>query len=185
MLKLLKSAVLYLVHVIAATRLSFWGAQFLAFAFQRFLRVIDARPAALDSAGHLFIHHLAAFCLTAGLIAGYANTMKFKHQQATWVWIFPAAYLLWQIVAFHPSSVLEHRWISAFSHYFGAGCIASMSIREALAGGGLCFDQIDVTALFYTSLAYSLGAFLYFCLPKHQTRPEEWPLPPNLTHPST
>ena len=185
MLKFLKSAVLYLLHVIAATKLCFWGAEFLAFAFQRLLRAIDARPAGLNSAGHLFVHHRAVFCALAGLIAGYANTRKFKHWQGKWVWLFPTAYLVWRIISFHPGSVWEPRWTAAFSHYFGEGCIAPMSIREALTAVEFCFDQLNITAPFYTSVAYALGAMLFFRLPKHQLRPEDWPLPPNLDRSST
>lgn len=91
-----------------------------------------------------------AFALVLGWLLG----RSLRHKSVLWVWVFPLAILCYSFITL-PVSALEQTSILAqlqarLSHYFAWGC------RPALR----CFDQVTVTLPFYSSLAYSMGAFL-------------------------
>jgi len=72
-----------------------------------------------------------------------------------WVWVLPLAILCYSLVTARvliPTSVLARPGViqSRLSHYFGWGC-------QPVAH---CLEQLLITMPFYSSLAYSMGAFL-------------------------
>jgi hypothetical protein len=91
------------------------------------------------------------FALILGLLLGRA----LRHRSIVWVWVLPLAILCYSVVTARvliPTSVLARPGVfrSRFSYYFGSGCQPEVH----------CLDQLLVTMPFYSSLAYSVGAFL-------------------------
>ena len=91
------------------------------------------------------------FALILGLLLGRA----LRHRSIVWVWVLPLAVLCYSLVTARvliPTSVLARPGVfqSRLSYYFGPGCQPAAH----------CLDQLLVTMPFYSSLAYSLGAFL-------------------------
>jgi hypothetical protein len=89
------------------------------------------------------------------LILGWLLGRALRHRSILWVWVLPLAILCYSLVTASvliPTSVLARPGVlqSTFSHYFGWGC------RPA----DHCLDQLLITMPFYSSLVYSLGAFL-------------------------
>lgn len=89
------------------------------------------------------------------LILGWLLGRALRHRSIVWVWVLPLAILCYSLVTARvliPTSVLAHPGVlqSRFSHYFGWGCQPADH----------CLDQLLITMPFYSSLAYSMGAFL-------------------------
>jgi hypothetical protein len=79
------------------------------------------------------------------------------HKSILWVWVLPSALLGYAFFAgpmadFEYTSVLAGRLSvqSRLSHFFGWGCRPQAH----------CLDQLVITLPFYSSLAYSAGAFV-------------------------
>jgi len=93
------------------------------------------------------------FALLLGCLLGRA----LRHRSMVWVWLLPFAILCYSLAI---ARVLIPEWTSVlarpgvgqsqFSHYFGWGCQPADH----------CFDQLLITMPFYSSPAYSMGAFL-------------------------
>ncbi len=88
-------------------------------------------------------------------ILGWLLGRALRHRSIVWVWVLPLAILCYSLVTASvliPTSVLTRPGVlqSRLSYYLGWGC------RPA----DHCFDQLLITMPFYSSLAYSLGAFL-------------------------
>ena len=159
---LLVTSLLYALHVIAATELCFWGAQILSWEAYHLLHIISPLSVQDVSAPQMLVRHLAFFSLGTGTAAGFVNMLALRNRLAKYVWILPFVCLCWHMAQFHSQSVLTPSWQSALSHFFGAGCIAPTSMKELDATSFPCFDQINVTCPFYTSIGYSLGAKVFF-----------------------
>jgi hypothetical protein len=89
------------------------------------------------------------------LILGWLLGRALRHRTMVWVWVLPLAILCYSLVTASvliPTSILARPGViqSRFSHYLGWGCRPADN----------CLDQLLITMPFYTSLAYSLGAFL-------------------------
>ena len=106
--------------------------------------------------------------ILAGLYLGWLLGRRLGHRAMTWVWILPALFLCYAVVAIPtltPEITSSLLWAgtsqSWLTHYFGSGC--RMKDR--------CFDQVLVTQPFYTAAAYAIGARLAFA----------WVRPPRTT----
>jgi hypothetical protein len=89
------------------------------------------------------------------LILGWLLGRALRHRSMVWVWVLPLAILCYSLITARvliPTSVLARPGViqSRFSHYFGRGCQPAAH----------CLDQLLITMPFYSSLAYSAGAFL-------------------------
>ncbi len=89
------------------------------------------------------------------LILGWLLGRALRHRSMVWVWVLPLAILCYSVVTARvliPTSVLARPGViqSRLSHYFGWGC-------QPVAH---CLEQLLITMPFYSSLAYSMGAFL-------------------------
>jgi hypothetical protein len=90
--------------------------------------------------------------VTLALILGYFLRRRIGDRSMAWVWVLPFVILSWALVT--NAHVLD--WGSGasararFPRFFGWGC------RPA----DHCLDQLMITLPFYTSLAYSFGAWL-------------------------
>lgn len=89
------------------------------------------------------------------LILGWLLGRALRHRSIVWVWLLPLAIVCYSLVTARvliPTSVLTRPGViqSRFSYYFGWGCQPAVH----------CFDQLLITMPFYSSLAYSVGAFL-------------------------
>jgi hypothetical protein len=105
--------------------------------------------------------------IVLGLLVGWVVGRRVRHRAMLWVWVLPAAYLTYALIAI---PTLVPHWIppayqagvgeSRFKHYFGWGC------------GDVhpCFDQNAITVLFYIAAAYSIGALLARKIPS-RSRP--------------
>ena len=96
-----------------------------------------------------------------GLYFGWLLGRRFGHRAMVWVWILPALFLCYAVVAIPtltPEITSSLLWSgtsqSWLTHYFGWGC--RMKDR--------CFDQVLVTQPFYSATAYAIGAWLAFAL---------------------
>jgi hypothetical protein len=91
------------------------------------------------------------------LILGWLLGRALRHRLMVWVWVLPFAILGYSVLT---ATVVIPDWTSVlarpgvgqswFSHYFGWGCQPAAH----------CLDQLLITMPFYSSLAYSMGAFL-------------------------
>jgi hypothetical protein len=91
------------------------------------------------------------------LLLGWLLGRALRHRSMVWVWVLPFAILCYSLLT---ATVLIPEWTSVlarpdvgqswFSHYFGRGCQPAAH----------CLDQLLITMPFYSSLAYSVGAFL-------------------------
>lgn len=91
------------------------------------------------------------------LVLGWLLGRSLRHRSMLWVWIFPCVILCYKMLATpipvtERTSVLATSFLgqSLLSHFFGWGCRPKNH----------CLDQLLITLPFYTSLAYSTGAFL-------------------------
>lgn len=99
-----------------------------------------------------------------GLLVGFINA-KYRHKVAAFVWIVPAAILVYKVVVF-PTSILQDHWSLALHYYFAGDFIVPQfhSYQQLFAGNGAGSDmmrgmkQLDTTGVFYASLGYSLSA---------------------------
>jgi len=83
-----------------------------------------------------------------GLSVGYLGRKRFCTRFSFWVWTVPLLIFIWHFVAFEPS-VFESFWRIRLDHFVGSGCRPPA-----------CFDQLRYTSPLYTSIAYTLGAFV-------------------------
>ena len=124
-----------------------------------------------DSYGLLF-SHLFVFAFVPAFVAGLVNA-KFKHKAAEFVWIVPAAVLVYELFAFQgASSVLDQNGFSAFHYYFGSTFLlpdvhtygwGSKAYWEAVRSSpdvGRALAQLKFTAPFYAGVAYSLASWI-------------------------
>jgi hypothetical protein len=82
--------------------------------------------------------------ILAGLCLGFFCYRRVRSKIAFAVWIFPATFLAWSAIYWHRTmSVYDSTWDT----YFGSQC-----------GGSECLYELFLTAPFYSSLAYSVGA---------------------------
>ena len=88
--------------------------------------------------------------VAVGLVVGYALSRRFDGLLTPWVWTLPLLVLLVRFFLFTPG-IFEGAWKARIDHFFGDGC-RPLPLY--------CFDQMTYTAPLYTSLAYSLGAWL-------------------------
>src|SRR3989442_15412434 len=93
--------------------------------------------------------------IISALILGWLLGRTLRHRSTVWVWVLPLAILGYSLVTARvliPTSVFASPGVfqSRFSHYFGSGCQPAAH----------CLDQLLITMPFYSSLAYSVGAFL-------------------------
>jgi hypothetical protein len=97
--------------------------------------------------------------IVTALYFGWLLGRRLGHRAMLWVWILPALFLCYAVVAIPtltPEVTSRLLWSgtnqSWLTHYFGSGC--RMKDR--------CFDQVLVTQPFYTATAYAIGARLAF-----------------------
>lgn len=106
---------------------------------------------------------------------GWAFSRQFHHRSMLWIWVIPLAGLCYVVIAVPtltpdilPLALQAGVGQSRLSHYFGRGCRPE----------DRCIDQMFVTMPFYTSVFYSLGAFLAQRLSatRHLTADEQTPV---------
>src|ERR1700674_3755732 len=91
-----------------------------------------------------------------GMVWGWVIGRKTRQPVVLWVWVFPLFALCWALLESPPTYVsdiipgAEFHGYTRFSHFFGWGCRTE----------NRCFDQVVTTLPFYTSVAYSIGAWL-------------------------
>ena len=94
--------------------------------------------------------------IALGLYLGWVLGRRFRHWYARWVWVLPFLILACAVVR---KTVGIPEWSSIFmrpgfgqsrlSYYFGWGCNPTVH----------CLDQLALTLPFYSSVAYSVGAW--------------------------
>ena len=120
----------------------------------------------LDGVGLKVPGRLLSFILTEtpyfpiqtvlGLFTGWSVARRLGHRMMRWVWVFPLILLGFAMATIKTllpgvTSVLLQSGVtqSPGFHYLGAGC----RVRDG------CLDQLLITMPFYSSVAYSLGAW--------------------------
>ncbi len=139
------------------------------------------RLSAKKSAGNDYqfvFSHLLLLCAISGFLGGLLNA-RFRHWIALYVWIPPTIILAVTIVLHFPEVLFEHQFGPAFQFYFGSHFnIPQFQTYDDILKMGNTVDlirsvmQLRTTAPFYTSVAYSLAAWLsmqssIFFSPKH------------------
>jgi hypothetical protein len=109
--------------------------------------------------------HIFVFSIIPAFLSGMLTT-RFKRNVAQFVWLVPAAVLLFKFVTYPSSSVLQNHFSAAFHQYFGGGFLISeyrswrefweivRSNPDMLRG----MAQLRFTAPFYAGVAYSTAA---------------------------
>ena len=141
-----------------------------------------------------YLQHLELVTIIPALVAGYIDLGRFlpvlvgkeigqwrSGSAAMWAWIIPCAVLLHGMLIFHaPSSVLVGSSMSAFKYFFKIQTVMP-TFKNLTSDPTRVLDQMIVTAPFYASVAYSLGAFAW----RHRllrtifTHNNAQPFPPN------
>jgi hypothetical protein len=83
-----------------------------------------------------------------GFAVGYLSRKRFGTRFSFWVWTVPLLIFIWHFVAFE-SSTFAGFWRVRLEHFVGSACRPPA-----------CFDQLSYTSPLYTSIAYTLGAFV-------------------------
>jgi hypothetical protein len=84
------------------------------------------------------------FPIFVGLVVGYFSYLRFHGSYRYWVWILPAAGMLYPLVDW--KSANQTTWSQALIHFFGS--VPYPQNR----------DQLDTSMPLYMSMAYSIGA---------------------------
>jgi hypothetical protein len=87
--------------------------------------------------------------ITVAFTLGWVVRHRFRHQVMLWVWVIPAAFLIYLMIAL-PTTAAALASDSRFMHFFGRGCQIESH----------CFDQVGATLPFYASVAYSIAALI-------------------------
>jgi hypothetical protein len=106
---------------------------------------------AFMQATHLILSNTPFFPvqIAAGAYLGWRLYYRWRHRSMSWVWILPGVSLTCAVIVFLRLNNLSFAAAGAIlSHFFGWGCRADDH----------CYDQLSFMQLFYTSLAYSIGA---------------------------
>jgi hypothetical protein len=85
------------------------------------------------------------FPILAAFVFGVLSHRYSLSLSALWVWVLPAAILLWNVFTWRNGGYRPY-WPDVWNNYFGSDC-----------GSSECAYEFFVTAPFYTSLAYTLG----------------------------
>lgn len=83
--------------------------------------------------------------IVAGLLLGWVAYKTVPSKAAFTVWLIPGGLLLWSALSWQRSMAM---FDSTWDTYFGSQC-----------GGSECLYQLFLTAPFYSSVFYSIGAF--------------------------
>jgi hypothetical protein len=98
--------------------------------------------------GPYFVFPILAACVFGALSRRYSRSLA-----ARWVWVFPAAVLLWNVFTWRNGGYRPY-WPDVWNNYFGPHC-----------GSSECAYELFVTAPFYTSFAYTFGWTMSRALP--------------------
>jgi hypothetical protein len=93
---------------------------------------------------HFVLTPYYLFPILIGLAAGYLSYLRFRGSYRYWVWILPAAYVLYSLLGWKASN--QGTWSDALTHYFGS--VPYPQNR----------DQLETSMWLYVAMAYSLGA---------------------------
>jgi hypothetical protein len=129
-----------------------------------------------------YLHHLELATIIPAFMAGYFDLGRFLpatigKRIATWrsgsaaslTWLIPTAFLLWGLLSFHaPSSVLFDGSTSAFAYYFNIQHVMPTLSNPFASDPVQVRSQMFVTAPFYGSVAFSVGALVW----KHRLLPK-------------
>jgi hypothetical protein len=117
--------------------------------------------------GYQFVFsHLLVLCVISGLLSGLLNA-RLRHRVALFVWVPPTIILVVTIVLHFPEVLFEHQFEPALQFYFGShfNVPQFQTYNDILKMGNTAdlyrsIMQLRITAPFYTSVAYSLAAWL-------------------------
>jgi hypothetical protein len=146
-----------ILHFLAATILCSASAGLLGGATYWFAKLAGSRISA-ETPMEFFSDHIVFFTFATGILAGWFNNWKFPHYLAWWMWVIPTVLLVVRVVSWHGYGVFEDPWRAMGSHFFGDSCRLPYSLGQLGSGGAYCFDQLQFTGPFCSSVAYSIGA---------------------------
>jgi hypothetical protein len=114
-----------------------------------------------------FFSHLLMLVSIPAFFAGLMINARFRHKEASYVWILPVAILA---VAFlsgpgmYPTMLWDSDFSASFRHFFGSEfqfeARGNGNRILALADWLRAYDQLTFSMPAYTAIAYSLGASL-------------------------
>jgi hypothetical protein len=122
-------------------------------------------PTSLGRFDFLF-SHIFAFSFVPAFLCGFINA-RFKHGAAQFVWLVPAAILVYKFAIFRAPSAFQSQFPAAFHQYFGGRFLIpefhSWSDLRSVAGSydmkrGMA--QLQFTAPFYAGVGYSFAAWI-------------------------
>jgi hypothetical protein len=87
------------------------------------------------------------FTLIIGIIVGVLSYKRFRGSYRLWVWVVPAASLIYSMLRWKIDSGVS--WAETLFHFFGT--LPYPDNR----------DQLDTSLLVYAALAYMLGSWLH------------------------
>ncbi len=113
-----------------------------------------------------FFSHIFAFSFIPAFLSGLVNA-RFKHKAAQFVWLVPAAILVFKFATFPAPSVFQSQFSAAFHQYFGSGFVIpeSRDFQDLFSTASnpdmwRGMAQHQFTAPFYAGVAYSAAAWI-------------------------
>jgi len=154
----IKGVLHFLLHLAAAYALAIVISPLLTGIIYRHFRSILHAQATPES--QFYFSNILVAAVLPALLAGYLNS-KYRHTAALWVWTVPALILLFKLLTFPSSTVLDSRWSEALAYYFSPNWSVPRSAQDAFSrdhfGMRVFIAQADFSAPFYSGIGYSLG----------------------------
>jgi Na+-transporting methylmalonyl-CoA/oxaloacetate decarboxylase beta subunit len=143
-----KRALGFVVHQLVATLLIPIATPFLLAVCSDAVRILGHAVTSRDL--HRILTETPYFPVqvTLAILLGWSLSMWLRHSAMQWVWVLPLIVLC--VGSFVVPGVSGLSVGARLAHFFGRGCRPE----------DRCFDQLVLTMPFYTSAAYSIGAFL-------------------------
>lgn len=154
-----RTALGYCFAVMSSTAGVTIASMFVAAVLRRALTLVGT--GATGSGLQFYFSHMTALQSACGLIGGYLWALLYRGRSAVWAWVLPTLIVGLQVARFsvEQSSVLETPWRTVWFHYLGGACSpAAISTIQDVGRG--CLDQLEITNQLFSSIAFSIGAFV-------------------------
>ena len=146
-----KNALLsFISHQLTATVGVPIGLAFLLRSLTSVVRLAGGDILQSDTSKLLTEHHSFPLQTIAAVLIGFFAYKYTNSKTALWVWLLPCIVFAVLFATSHSPTVIESGLEWKAQHFFGSGC----NPRQG------CIDQVLFTLPLYTSVAYSVGAWM-------------------------
>lgn len=152
------SAFVFVMHQIFSTLGVAVLAAFLSLSLVPLLRVVFGNIDYRTVRSALTENHVFPIQMVLAIVISFAMALRWKSRAMLYVWVLPTLVFITAFLIFGRGLSIGER----LEYFFGTGC--KLSSR--------CFDQVVFTLPLYTSIAYSIGAWLGFHRVRDGSLPE-------------